>query len=246
MKPQNRIIFIIIFTITIFHTNSGFFTIPLALGQQMQRDNYFLELDQTVSETPAISPFLKDPVEQQLPTPGDDESVSIASIYSYDTTHSFSFSLSDLQVDYGVLSPTNPITRTTNFVFYNTTIGGKILAWEDHPLRSENTIILPDTTCDNGQCNELRSSLWDNTLAFGFGFRCDIATSQYCSKDFAESLAFMQFPDISNKETAAVIASFSSSPNAKEGKITYKVNAAGSQPPGQYTNTVTFLAIPGI
>src|SRR6266702_8733757 len=55
--------------------------------------------------------------------------------YTIDTSNdSFSIKLSQDTIDYGILTSTNPVIRTSKISFSNTTFRAEILTHEDHPL----------------------------------------------------------------------------------------------------------------
>lgn len=158
----------------------------------------------------------------------------------------FSFSISETLIDFGILSPTNPVTRINILSVNNTsTPGYSVTASENHPLRSQASgATIPDTTCDNGNCSEINSRLWINTLTYGFGYRCDpVSATNYCSLSFSQIDYFRQFADSSNSETAQVVFSNSSGSN-QQAKITYKINISGSQQTGIYNNNLIYIATP--
>jgi hypothetical protein len=160
----------------------------------------------------------------------------------------FSFAISNTLIDFGVLSPTNPITRTTVLTVNNTEAKGfKVTAAENHELMVAKTgAKIPDTTCDDGKCSETQSSAWTNTLTYGFGYRCDGQDNKPCvpnDRSFTNKNNYKHFADTSRKETATTIMSGGTGTGLKA-TITYKVNISSSQPAGAYTNAVTYLATP--
>lgn len=156
----------------------------------------------------------------------------------------FSFAISQNAIDFGALTATNPVIRTSDLAFTSPLYGGQIFAYENHPfLNTENTF-LPDTTCDNGTCTQTIPANWENSLTYGFGFRCDSEATEVCGSDFSNTNSFKQFSDISAKETLqSIILNQQAKPETKM-KITYKVNISGTQPVSGYSNTITFIAIP--
>lgn len=168
----------------------------------------------------------------------------------------FSISVSNPLIDFGTLSPTNPITRTNTVSVSNLSAPGFLVtASENHQLLSpRNGAIIPDTTCDRGSCSESFASQWTSSLTYGFGYRCDAvsvliagAKSRGCvSNDLAffyNKDAFRQFPDASKSEKAIPILKGGRGRNQK-GTITYKVNISSSQPAGLYTNSITYILTP--
>ncbi len=140
----------------------------------------------------------------------------------------FHFSISQEMIDFGKLTATNPIIRTLDLDISSNNNNFQILATEDHPLKANTNLTIPDTTCDNGSCSELTASLWDNTLTYGFGYQFDGNLDK----------GFKQFSDPSRSKDWQIITT-----NPHE-RINYKVNISATQPAGSYSNTVTYIATP--
>lgn len=158
----------------------------------------------------------------------------------------FTFSISNSIIDFGILSPTNPIYRTTNISLSNINKDYIVTAFENNPLLiTKSNNIIPDTTCDNGYCSEIRTALWENTLTYGFGYRCDNVTGDSCPIEFDTSNYYKQFPDLSKSESPQIIMSPDPNLQSQEIQITYKVNISKTQPGGSYTNNITYIASPG-
>ena len=166
----------------------------------------------------------------------------------------FSTSLSSDIVDFGSLSPTNPIIRTVDLTIYSlSTYGYSVLAFEDHPLQSDPDAsgqVIPNTTCDNGQCSEDNAQEWKNTLTYGFGYRCDNVTGFDCNSSFSNAEGtpsgpnfYKSFADNSNSMSPKSIMAGIGSKN-KDVRLSYKVNISGNQAQGIYTNIITFIAVP--
>lgn len=158
-----------------------------------------------------------------------------------------SLNVSNNIIDYGPLSPTNQIYRTSNLSITNNNKKGFIvIAYENHPLTTtgSNTFI-PDSTCDNGSCSEVTSAIWTNMLTYGFGYRCDnVSSSNDCPIEFNQTDYYKQFSDNSKNEKGQIIMSSNLPSSNHETQITYKVNISKTQPGGSYNNTITYLAIP--
>lgn len=156
----------------------------------------------------------------------------------------FSFSISQNLIDFGVITPTNPVSRTTNLtVSSETATGFTVIASENKPLTSQSGTI-PDTTCDDGTCTSLKASAWKSSLSYGFGYRCDPTASSgqvnVCSADFLSPDSYKPFSTSSQTVMTSITGG-----DARRSQITYKVNVAGTQAPGLYTNIVTYIASPG-
>jgi len=162
----------------------------------------------------------------------------------------FSASLSSGLIDFGSLSPTNPVVRTVDLSVYSlSTFGYSVIAFEDHPLQSDPDVSganIPNTTCDNGECSHENAAEWTNILTYGFGYRCDNVTGFDCDSSFSNAEGpnfYKHFPDISAGLLPQSVMSGIGSKN-KEARVSYKINISGNQAPGIFSNTVTYIAIP--
>lgn len=156
------------------------------------------------------------------------------------STTPFSLSVSNSLIDFGVITPTNPVLRTVALSVSGATNGFTVTASENRPMTSQTNTI-PDTSCDNGDCNTLKASLWRNPLAYGFGYRCDsLSSANSCSLDFGADF-YKPFP---STPSAATIMTNQAS-NTSQVQITYKINVPATQTPGVYSNMIQFLANPG-
>lgn len=160
----------------------------------------------------------------------------------------FNFSLSSQAVDFGTIDATNPVIRThTMKLEPGTARGYTLLAYENHPLQitDEKQSFIPDTTCDDGNCTESIASLWQNTLTYGLGFRCDEDEgTNHCMPEFRDQQSYKQFADLGRKEPGATVLS-ATGEETIESRLTYKVNIPGTQKPGRYANVLVFIAVPG-
>jgi len=155
----------------------------------------------------------------------------------------FSFSISQTKIDFGILSPTNLTTRTSILTVNNNSANGFIVsAQENHQLASQGSLI-PNTTCDNGLCTDTVSDIWKNSLAFGFGYSCQVIRKANCGNGLGSLDHFKQFTNASISPNAQTIMSGSMGTN-QQVNITYQINVPGSQSPGVYTNTIQYIAIP--
>ncbi len=155
----------------------------------------------------------------------------------------FSFSISDIQKNFGSLTPNTPSTSTSTLVVSSGGASGySVKVSENNPLKTSdglNTVI--DTLCDT-TCSETTAGLWTSTTKYGFGFNMsgdDVPT------DFTNSNYFRQFADRSLSETPATIMTSNNVGRTRTATITYKINVSGVQEAGTYQNVLMFTAIPG-
>lgn len=157
----------------------------------------------------------------------------------------FSFSLNQTVINFGLLTATNPVTRTSTLTISNEGLPGyQVFASENNTLKNELNISIPDTTCDNGSCTETIAAPWKATLTYGFGYRCDTIADAACTPTFNDPDEYKQFADSSKHEPSQTILKGNDGKPTRKAKITYKVNISGTQAPGTYSNTITYIAVP--
>lgn len=158
----------------------------------------------------------------------------------------FRFSISTLLIDFGALTPTNPVTRSNLLTISNgSAYGYSVTAFENHPLQDDaQGRTIPDTTCDTGLCTQSTSALWNNTLTYGFGYRCDNVSATDCASGFSTANFFKQFSNAAANETPESVMNGTNVGRNKQVQITYKVNVSGTQEAGFYKNVITYIATP--
>ncbi len=159
----------------------------------------------------------------------------------------FSLRLDQSDVDFGPIDPTNPVIRTHRFVLDpGNATGYSLFAYANHPLMKQEEVFIPDTTCDDGQCTQAVARPWEDTLTYGLGFRCDETENDtFCSPDFLNQQHYRQFADVAKQETGMQVIRSLGTNKPVNARITYKVNVAGTQEKGTYTNALVFIAAPG-
>jgi len=211
----------------------------------MTDENYSIEAD-TIG-LPSDKSVLDQEEKQRTPKPqlpktvGENHTITIGTGDSI--TDAFAAKMSEDSISFGILSATNPIIRTTNITI-SSPIGYQVFGSANHPLQNTTNAVIPDTTCDNGQCSETIPAVWTNTLTYGFGYRCDDVDGRNCDVDFKEEASFKQFANLKTREYTQPIMHSGKATKSSESKITYKLNISGTQAPGSYSNTVTYLAVP--
>lgn len=160
----------------------------------------------------------------------------------------FSFTISQTLIDFGTLTATNPVTRTTDLTVNSESAKGfTVIASENQPL-SSSTSTIPDTSCDSGSCTFANAGSWTGTLTYGFGYRCDDLSGSNCvgfSSDYLGAAASSSYKPFPLSPTNQTIMTSTKGGRSRKSQITYKVNVSASQPTGTYTNFVTYIASPG-
>ncbi|MEA3354997.1 MAG: hypothetical protein U9Q63_00750 [Patescibacteria group bacterium] len=158
------------------------------------------------------------------------------------TIIAFSFTISDLSIDFSTL-PLNTLTTKTNTL--SVSCGGaggySVSAIADHPLKLQaSATTIPDTTC-NTSCDESTADVWTSTDKYGFGFNM---TGDDIASDFTDSTYFRQFADLASTESPQIIMLSSNVGTNRTATVTYQANISGSQAAGDYENQITYTAVP--
>ncbi len=161
----------------------------------------------------------------------------------------FSFSISDLTIDFGILSPGVPATQSNRLTIATGSLGGyQIAALENHPLKldQDSDVTIPNTPCDSKNCNEQKAEAWINNSSYGFGFH---PSGNNTPSDFIGKNYYRQFADLEKGEKPQIISdeTFTSNNPPSQTKtitIVYKTNISKQQKAGRYENEITFIALP--
>ncbi len=155
----------------------------------------------------------------------------------------FSFTISDIDLDYGSLVPGTPSTLTNTLTI---TTGGAygytVKAIEDHSLRLvSGTDTIPDTSCDLATpCTITDATPWTDNSRYGFGYN---ASGTDADPEFVNNTYFRPFPIQGTDQPATVMTKNIPTSNSSV-TVTYKVNISGSQAAGTYQNGIQFIATP--
>jgi len=223
----------------------------------LKSDNYKIELPNFNSGAglPTSSSFkLKGTLGQTAPGLFSSTSFRVRSGFEYiHTIIPFSFSISNISIDFGTLIPQTPVTRDATLTVKAGGAGGySITAYENHPLAvngDPNISKIADTICDSGPCSESAGGPWTDPSTYGFGFN---VSGDDASTAFSGG-KYKQFADFSSSETPGEVMSKgevtwdypnNTWPWESEAIITYKVNVSGVQEAGYYYNNIVFLAVP--
>lgn len=209
-----------------------------AFAQTASSDNYSIEIENIDTSPNKTIVIPKSIDEQKATTPG--KKIGIESIA---ITSPISFSVSADLIDFGVLLPGNPVTRSVTLSIISSSINSQILSFEDRPLTGPDNGIIADTTCDNGKCTEAAEAIWENNLTYGLGLRCEYSLGGSCIP-FSNGAYFRQLADLSKNEQPQAIALARKRDVRQIAEVIFKLNAAGTQKPGAYSNSVTFIAVP--
>ena len=157
----------------------------------------------------------------------------------------FSFSISNTTLSFGQITPGEPIIRTNTLTITSPT-GYEVLGSETSPLKASGSAEIADISCDQGNCSEITAAPWNSPLTYGFGYRCDNLSGTDCTEDFKDVSYYKSFANLEKQDSPQVIMQNINPASGSAAQITYKVNIPGSQTPGQYHNTVFYIAVPSL
>jgi hypothetical protein len=157
----------------------------------------------------------------------------------------FSFTISNIDLDYGSLVPGTPsilsnILTVTNGSAY----GFTVKAIEDHPLKLvSGTDTIPDSACDLATpCSITDATPWTDNARFGFGYN---VVGSDKDPEFVNSTYYRPFPIQGSDQPSTVMLRSSITPaTGSATTVNYKINISGSQAAGTYQNGIQFIAIP--
>lgn len=236
----------VILIISIYHL---IIQISIVKAQTMSSQNYNLKggINSSGGESKSQNTKLNTTVGQTAQGTVKNANYTIRKGFQYlPSSEYFVFSVSQPIIDFGILSPTNPVVRISTLRVLNPSARGySVIVSEDHPLQaSDSATFIPDTTCDSGLCSETKASAWTSTLSYGFGYRCTNIKGKDCVLDFSDPAYYKQFPNTdSGEQSQSAMQSATAGPQ-KEAQIVYKLNVAGTQAAGSYTNTIRIIASP--
>jgi len=156
----------------------------------------------------------------------------------------FSFTISNLSVSFGHLTPSVFSTLSNTLTVSSGGAGGyQVTAIANHPLQLQGTAVtIPDTTCDSATCSETAAGVWTNTAKYGFGYNL---SGNDVPAAFVDSTYYKQFSDASLNEAGQIVMSSANVGKNRVATVTYKVNISTTQAAGDYDNMITFVATPG-
>lgn len=157
----------------------------------------------------------------------------------------FTFSISDTNVDFGVLDANSPkLAKTDLTVSFGSAGQYQVTAAELGPLTSiSGGEQIVDTVCNGGAhtCSEQKAKVWDANSAIGFGYNM---TGDDVPVDFVNSKYFRPFPDLNAKESPALIMSNSNVQRSRQSRMNLKINVSPLQTAGSYRTILSFVATP--
>jgi hypothetical protein len=228
----------------------------VSLAQHFSSSSYIIDwgnFNITSGQKNSPNYSLTDTVGQNAPGPYTSNGFILKSgfEYIYDTFNQFSFSIDNLSINLGSLTPLVASTAT-NIISITTPSGHgyQIMAQENHPLAQSLGITIPNTACNVGStCTESVSNVWNSATAYGFGFNAiginssgtvtGIGTSGY----FPDNTYYRPFAPVPPK-TSQIIMSETIPAKNRYARVSYRAFISTLQASGSYQNSIIFTAVP--
>lgn len=223
------------------------FTAAAQAVERMESNSYKIRwpnLNMTSGSKSSENYNILDTVGQTAPGEYDSAGFKVKAGFPYiKTILPFSFTISDLSIDFGSLTPQVFSTQTNTLTVSSGGAGGySVTAFANNPLTAQaGSAAIPDTACDDDGCSETTAGVWTNTAKYGFGYNM---SGNDAPAAFADSTYFKQFSDASQSETPQIVMSSVNVGTGRTATVTYKVNIAATQTAGDYENALTFIAVP--
>lgn len=173
-----------------------------------------------------------------------------AGFQSGDVVVPFTFAVSKVNINFGIVEPNVPKTDSTALkVSPGLTGGYQVTAAEEGRLRSLSGQTIEDAGCDDGHCDEKTSRPWISATTYGFGYNLtgdDIPSTftgcgTSCYRRFSNSA-------VNPPEAEAVVMSNQTVSQDKNiyhrAVVNFKLNTSPIQPAGTYQTIVKFVAVP--
>lgn len=248
LKTENLKLKMMIVLLFMFYV-LGFTIAPTALAQTMSNNDFIIKMGNlnSISGKPTGSGFkLSYTSGQTAPGLYTGTNFKVRAGFQYiSSIIPFRFSITNNFIDFGIMSPTVPILRTSLLTISNgSAFGYQVTASDNHNLRENRTgVEIPPAACgDSGpSCTTTVAGPWTNSLTYGFGYRCDNNTGTDCDTQFANTTYYKSF---AASPSAVVVMSGPTVGRNKATQITYKLNISGTQTAGLYTNVINYIATP--
>lgn len=117
--------------------------------------------------------------------------------------------------------------------------GYTMTSQETDQMTNAGSDTIPDTLCDSGSCDQTTGAAWATATNNGMGHTC---VGFDCVAAYSSGTNFRQFASIADTETAVQMRSSSTPVSNSTTTIVYKISVSGSQPSGDYSNVVVYIA----
>lgn len=239
MKPRTSLYFLLFgFCFLVFA--------PLVLALNMSSDSYEIQmgnLNMGAGRKESDGYTLTDTMGQTAP--GEYTNTGYKVLAGFQYIHSlipFSFTISDISIDFGALNLGSFNEKTNTLTVYCGSAGGyQVTVLANKQLTSAAGPSIPKTTCGDPACTLTTAQLWTSTSYYGFGYNM---SGEDIPNDFQGSTYFRPFPDEDSADSAKTVMSSASVGKDRQAIVTYRINISSTQAAGDYEDILNFVATP--
>lgn len=248
LLTQKTYIKISVFSLVVVVFTAPFYFAQIARADLLESDSYAIQFGNfniTSGEKSSASYNVTDTVGQTSAGPYNSTNFFVGAGFQYIyQIGNFSFSISDLSIPLGTLTPGVHASDTNTLTISTKGAGGfSVYAYETNPLRlTQGGADIDNTTCDAGTCTFSSAGVWTNQAIPGFGFN---ATGTTAATDFTNSTYFRPFADAEQSQAMQTVMTSPNIANDETVTVTYKAGIPGDQPAGEYQTSIIYVAVPG-
>lgn len=239
---------IYVLVLVAFFSATPFYFAQIARADLLESDSYVIQFGNfniTSGEKSSASYNVTDTVGQTTAGPYNSTSFFVGAGFQYIyQIGTFSFSISDLSIPLGTLTPGVHSSDTNVLTISTKGAGGfNVYAYETNPLRlTQGGAEIDNTTCDAGTCTFTTAEPWTNQAIPGFGFNVAGTTA---ASDFTDATYFRPFADAELSQAMQTVMTSPNIANDETVTVTYKAGIPGDQAAGEYQTSIVYIAVPG-
>ena len=236
------------FCIAILHFTFYIFNLSAVRASTMFSDSYEIQmgnLNMGAGRKDSENYALTDTMGQIAPGQyGETGYIVLAGFQYISSIIPFTFTISDLSIDFGSLTVDYFNEQINNLTISNGSARGyEVTVLANKQLTPQSASTIPKTTCGDPACTTSKAEEWTSTDYYGFGFNVD---GDEKASDFTNSTYFRPFPDEDSSDSAQKVMEGTVVGTNKKVDITYRINISALQTAGDYENFLTFTAAPKI
>lgn len=224
----------------------SFLAAPSILALNMESDSYQIQMgnmNMGGARKESTNYAITDTMGQIAP--GEYTSTGFKVLAGFQYIHSiipFTFTISDISIDFGILTQGSFNDETNNLTVSCGSAGGyQVTVLANNQLTSDSSAAIPKTTCGATACTLDTAQAWTSTNYYGFGYNI---SGDDVPSDFIDSTYFRPFPDQDSADNAKTVMAGSNVDRNLQSTVKYRINISATQAAGDYENILTFVATP--
>ncbi len=147
-------------------------------------------------------------------------------------------SVSAAAIDFGTIGLGEAKSASQRLKVTCNAAGGYTVSASENSALTSGSDTIPDVVGDNGSITVSAAGPWTSADVYGFGYtmsNVDGSAAEFTS-------GYRQFANLGGGKAPQPIMSATTTSNGDVTRVTYKLNVIGSQAPGAYGNTITYIA----